>query len=267
MARVSQWTTPQGQQLAYRELGDPKDRAIVLVHGLFTSSRSWDQIGPQLAARGMWVIMVDLRGHGESAKAPSYRFSDLAADLSALLDHLNIQQVDLVGHSLGGQVVSQIAQHQPDRVRTLVLEDAPPPPVPGDRYKGPGLRELPLRAQILLVSFLALRYRWIKRHVDIPMAKAILSEFRRQDRQWWDDLGQISAPTLIFYGGPNSHVPGRRLQHMTTLIARSEMVTLPVGHRVHNHAPEEYLLHVSALLDSVSLQSDTAGIETETTAS
>ncbi|MEO6957533.1 MAG: alpha/beta hydrolase [Antricoccus sp.] len=267
MTKVSQWTTPDGQQLAYRELGDRRDPAIVLVHGLFSSSRSWDQIGPELAAGGRWVIMPDLRGHGESAKAASYRFSDLAADLGSLLDHLELSVVDLVGHSLGGQVVSQIAQQQPDRVRTLVLEDAPPPPVLGDRYKGPGLRELPVRSRVMLVTFLALRYRWVKRHVDINMAKSILAEFRRPDPQWWTDLAKIAAPTLILHGGPESHVPGRRLSDMTALIVRSEMVTLPVGHRVHNHAPEAYLRHVCALLDSASSPPDAAGTATAITQS
>lgn len=267
MAQISQWCTPDGQQLAYRELGDRHNPAIVLVHGLFSSSRSWDHIGPKLAAAGRWVIMPDLRGHGDSAKAASYRFTDFATDLNSLLDHLELSVADLVGHSLGGHVVSQIAQQQPDRVRTPVLEDAPPPPVVGDRYRGPGLRELPLRSRVMLVTFLTLRYRWVKRHVDLNMARAILAEFRRPDPGWWTDLAKITAPTLILYGGSESHVPGRRLNDMTALIARSEMVTLPVGHRVHNHAPEAYLRHLGTLLNSSSGPPDAAGTATAITQS
>lgn len=184
----------------------------------------------------------------------------MAADLTHQLDALGLGRVDLVGHSLGGHVCTLLAMRQPQRVRRLVVEDAPPPPASGgrgrrspwdrsDRYRGPGLRSLPPRSRVLLVTFVALRYRWIRRHVDLPMAREVLREFRRPDVAWWGALPRITAPTLLVYGGRTSHVPGHRLAEMARLVPDCELVTWEVGHRVHHAVPERFAALVLAFLD------------------
>ncbi len=229
-----------GVKLAYREYGDPAGQPVLLVHGLFAAGWSWDGFAPRLAATGRRVIVAELRGHGHSDKAGPYTFEVFADDLTFLLDGLEIGSLDLIGHSLGGHAASIIAQRQPQRIRRLVIEDAPPPPYPGDPYRGPGLRSLPPRSRVLLVAFLIARYRWLRRHVDLEMAKTVLREFRRPDELWWSQLSAITAPTLLIHGGPESHVPGYRLEEMTKLIPDCRLVTLPVGHRVHLSAPDPF---------------------------
>ena len=235
-----QYVDRGGVRLAYRLLGDPAGRPIMLVHGLFAAGWSWDGFAPLLAEAGRRVIVPELRGHGHSDKAGPYTFEVFAADLIFLLDTLRIGSVDLIGHSLGGHAASVVAQRQPDRVRRLVIEDAPPPPYPGDRYRGPGLRSLPPRSRVLLVAFLVARYRWIRRHLDLDMAKTVLREFRRPDELWWSQLSSITAPTLLIHGGPESHVPGYRLEEMERLIPDCRLVTMPVGHRVHLSDPDRF---------------------------
>lgn len=239
-----------GVRLAYRELGDPAGDPLVLVHGLFSAGWSWDALGPRLAAAGRRVIVPELRGHGHSDRTAPYTFEVFAADLIFLLDSLDIGSLDLIGHSLGGHAASILAQRQPARVRRLVIEDAPPPPYPGDRYRGPGLRSLPPRSRVLLVAFLVGRYRWIRRHLDLDMAKTVLREFRRPDELWWSQLSSITAPTLLIHGGPDSHVPGHRLEEMARLIPDCRLVTLPVGHRVHLSAPDPFAELVLTFLAS-----------------
>lgn len=229
-----------GVRLAYRELGDPNGEPVVLVHGLFSAGWSWDGFAPRLAEAGRRVIVPELRGHGHSDRAGPYTFEVFADDLTFLLDSLEIGRLDLIGHSLGGHAASLVAQRQPERVRRLVMEDAPPPPFPGDRYRGPGLRSLPPRSRVLLVAFIVARYRWIRRHLDLDMAKTVLREFRRPDEKWWSQLSLITAPTLLIHGGPDSHVPGYRLEEMNKLIPDCRLVTMPVGHRVHLSAPDPF---------------------------
>ncbi|MBD0707040.1 MULTISPECIES: alpha/beta fold hydrolase [unclassified Streptomyces] len=78
------------------------DRTALLVHGLMADHRTWRRVGPALAGRGYRVIAVDLRGHGESARAgglDGYRPADYADDLVETVP----EGVELaVGHSLGG---------------------------------------------------------------------------------------------------------------------------------------------------------------------
>jgi len=229
-----------GVRLAYREYGDPAGEPVVLVHGLFAAGWSWEGFAPLLAEAGRRVIVPELRGHGHSDRTGPYTFEVFAGDLIFLLDTLGIDTVDLIGHSLGGHAASVVAQRQPQRIRRLVIEDAPPPPYPGDRYRGPGLRSLPPRSRVLLVAFLVARYRWIRRHLDLEMAKTVLREFRRPDTEWWSRLSEITAPTLLIHGGSDSHVPGYRLEEMDKLIPDCRLVTMPVGHRVHLSDPARF---------------------------
>jgi pimeloyl-ACP methyl ester carboxylesterase len=94
---------------------------VLLVHGYTDSSRSWSLPAAHLANRYR-LIAVDLRGHGASS-APEccYTIPDMVHDLRLLLDHLEIDKVDFIGHSLGGMIGQVFAQRHADRLRKLVL--------------------------------------------------------------------------------------------------------------------------------------------------
>lgn len=101
-----------GIQLSYLEIGE--GRPVVLFHGyLMTAGEAWVRTGTAeaIAASGRRVIMADLRGHGES-DAPhdpeAYPRDILADDGFALLDHLGVDDYDLLGYSLGGVTVARM---------------------------------------------------------------------------------------------------------------------------------------------------------------
>lgn len=81
---------------------------LVLVHGITENHHSWDPLVPRLAER-FDVVAVDLRGHGESAKVAPFDVVTLAADVAELTARLGLERPHLVGHSLGGVVVSAMA--------------------------------------------------------------------------------------------------------------------------------------------------------------
>ena len=75
------------------------------------------------------LIAVDLRGHGESSHQAPYSFDQLAVDLLAFLDALDLMRIDLLGHSMGGMIAMRLAVEYPERVRSLVLMDTAPGPI------------------------------------------------------------------------------------------------------------------------------------------
>jgi pimeloyl-ACP methyl ester carboxylesterase len=92
-----------GTRIAYTESGEGPP--LVLVHGLTESHRAWDPVLPALAGR--WrVVAVDLRGHGESDRSGPYDPTTLANDLAAVITAVDAEEPMVVGHSLGGVVVS-----------------------------------------------------------------------------------------------------------------------------------------------------------------
>jgi pimeloyl-ACP methyl ester carboxylesterase len=102
---------------------------VVLIHGYPLSGRAWDTQVPVLLAAGHRVITYDRRGFGQSSQpVVGYDYDTFAADLDRLLEHLDVREAVLVGHSMGsGEVVRYLAAYGSDRVARGVLVSPIPP--------------------------------------------------------------------------------------------------------------------------------------------
>jgi pimeloyl-ACP methyl ester carboxylesterase len=100
-----------------RGSGDP----VVLLHGAFmTISNNWTGWISELS-KTRKVIAVEMQGHGRTADIKrDFSYENLADDVAALLDHLNIPKADLIGYSMGGGVAMQCAIRHPEKVRKVV---------------------------------------------------------------------------------------------------------------------------------------------------
>jgi 3-oxoadipate enol-lactonase len=99
---------------------------VLLLHGLGSSARDWDQQIPELA-RSYRVIALDVRGHGRSSKPPGpYSVSQFAQDATSLLCRLNAAPAHIVGLSMGGMIAFQMAVDSPQVVRSLVIINSGP---------------------------------------------------------------------------------------------------------------------------------------------
>ncbi len=113
--------TLHGHRVVYQTAGDPGLPVVLLVHGITSSSATWDPVIPTLAGRAH-VIAPDLLGHGDSDKPRTdYSLGALASVLRDLLEHLGHERVTVVGHSLGGGVAMQFAYQYHERCERLVL--------------------------------------------------------------------------------------------------------------------------------------------------
>jgi pimeloyl-ACP methyl ester carboxylesterase len=100
-------------------------RTVILLHGLLLSQEMHRPLAEALAGRGNRVITVDLLGHGKSDRPRDmWRYSMAACgeQVVALMDHLQIEQTVVMGTSLGANAALEIAAHNPERLRGLVIE-------------------------------------------------------------------------------------------------------------------------------------------------
>jgi non-heme chloroperoxidase len=102
---------------------------VVLIHGYPLSGRAWDRQVPVLLEAGHRVITYDRRGFGKSSQpATGYDYDTFAADLNMLLEHLDLRDAVLVGHSMGtGEVTRYLTSYGSARAARGVLV-APIPP-------------------------------------------------------------------------------------------------------------------------------------------
>ncbi|GAC1333160.1 MAG: bromoperoxidase [Candidatus Dormibacteria bacterium] len=114
-------------ELHYEDHGAGKP--VVLIHGWPLSGRSWENQVPALVDAGYRVVTYDRRGFGDSSQPwGGYDYDTFAADLDALMGHLDLRDATLVGFSMGGgEVVRYIGTFGTDRVAKAVLASAVPP--------------------------------------------------------------------------------------------------------------------------------------------
>ncbi|POX51075.1 alpha/beta fold hydrolase [Streptomyces sp. Ru72] len=215
-----------GVRLACRISGPADAPPLVLLHALGEDGSTWDAVAPHLA-RGRRVHALDLRGHGRSDWPGVYSLELMRGDVLGFLDALGLGTVELIGHSLGGVVAYLLAQYRPGRVSRLVLEDVPVP-----RPRRP---TAPARPDGDLTF-------------DWGVVTAVRPQLDTPDPRWLERLGRITAETLVLAGGTGSHIPQDGVAELADRIPRGRMVTIPVGHLIHEAAPNAFTDAVSAFL-------------------
>ena len=215
-----------GVKISIQESGDPDAPPAVLLHALGDTAGDWGQVAAALGP-DFRVLAVDLRGHGGSGRPGTYSFELMRDDVVAVLDALDLHDVILVGHSMGGVVAYLVALAQPGRLARLVVEDAPPP------Y--PRTRTLPERPPGEFPF-------------DWAVVPAIAGQVNDPLRRWWPRLPEIMVPTLLVGGGGGSHIPQKLLTEVVGLIPDCTLVTLDAGHNVHAAVPDQFVATLTAWL-------------------
>ncbi|PEK65118.1 alpha/beta fold hydrolase [Bacillus wiedmannii] len=128
MAKITVGTENQAPiEIYYEDHGTGKP--VVLIHGWPLSGRSWEYQVPALVEAGYRVITYDRRGFGKSSQPwEGYEYNTFTSDLHQLLEQLELQNVTLVGFSMGGgEVARYIGKYGTNRVEKAVFAGAVPP--------------------------------------------------------------------------------------------------------------------------------------------
>jgi pimeloyl-ACP methyl ester carboxylesterase len=114
-------------KMAYMDLVSkkPNGEAVLLLHGKNFCAAYWKKTALDLSKAGYRVIMPDQIGFGKSSKPEhlNYSFQLLAQNTKALMDSLNIKNITVLGHSMGGMIDTRFALMYPDMIKKLILEN------------------------------------------------------------------------------------------------------------------------------------------------
>lgn len=116
--------TTDGIELFYEIHGDKKNPTLLLVHGLGADHNMYKAQISKYKAEGFFLVIPDMRAHGLSSKVESFTIEDCAKDMKELLNHLEVDNADSLGVSMGGLIVQQMALDYPNIVKKLIIVDS-----------------------------------------------------------------------------------------------------------------------------------------------
>ena len=175
-----------GASISYRAWGERGVSGLLLVHGGAANAHWWDHIAPLLATERR-VVAIDLSGHGDSGRRPSYSLDMWADELMAVvLDSGIVGPPIIIGHSMGGFVTFRAASRFGDEIAGAITIDSPirtitPEEEAAAQHKAFGpLRVYPDREEILK------RFRPIPDQEMLPYISAYVAEnsIREVDGGW-----------------------------------------------------------------------------------
>jgi 3-oxoadipate enol-lactonase len=255
-------------ELAYSEQGPADAEALVLSSSLGTPRAIWDPQAQALSEH-FRLIRFDTRGHGVSPAPPGpYLIEDLAGDVLALLDRLEIERTSFCGLSIGGMIGMWLAANSPERIRRLVVvcssPHMPPPQAWAERaaaVRDAGSTE-PI-ADAVVARWLTPAYanehpdtrRWLREMLVSSPPEGYASccdAIRRWDFR--DQLERISAPTLAIGGEFDLAAPPERA---ASVIARrvpgARLELVPAAHIASVELSDEV---TSLIIDHLSEEED-----------
>lgn len=269
-------TTSRGQ-FSYRTAGAADGVALVMLHGWPESSYCWTPVVERLKP-GLRVIAPDLRGLGDSTREgelAQFRKQALAEDLIALLEALQIDRFQLVGHDWGGVVAQEVALAIPERVQRLVLmniavinnlrgnleviEQVRQRGSPHYWYQHfqqePGLAEamIPGNEEVWLRHFLrtwngqpfpeAALQEYVRcyRIPGTPATGANYYRTFRDDAKRWASLADHvwPMPSLYIYGNKDPVIIPAYLNHIEACFRKIRVEQIEAGHFVQEEQPEQ----------------------------
>ncbi len=226
-----------GHRLHYQVAGPPDAPALVLLHGI-GGNVNWWQMNMPAFSRHFRTYALDLPGFGFSWRLRKpFSIDEGAAFLVGWLDFLGLEQVNLLGHSMGGHIAARFASRQPHRTSKLVL--AAPSGLwvtTGQRLKW--LRDMP-RVSVPLSQTLSIATGTMRTDLlTLGLSlKAILA-----DRGAAETLSALTVPTLLLWGGSDGVLPPvlgeRALQLLQQAPARLEYIVGGTHNMMYDQAGE-----------------------------
>jgi esterase len=237
---------------------------LLIAHGLFGSARNWNVIAKRLSDRGP-VRAVDMRNHGESPRAGTQGYPDMAADLAEVIEAEGAP-VDLLGHSMGGKAAMTLALARPDLVRRLVVADIAPTAYGHSQshlihaMRGLDLAGIERRSDADAALSAAVPDAGVRafllQSLDVPGRRwrlnlDVLEAEMARITGWHAPEGAFDGPALFLAGGDSDYLRREDRPRIRTQFPAARFAAIPgAGHWLHAEKPREFEAAVRVFLDA-----------------
>lgn len=236
-----------------------KGQAFIILHGFLGMGDNWKTLGKQFAEDGFEVHLVDQRNHGRSFHADDFSYELMSQDLKAYCDEHELDDVILMGHSMGGKTAMLFATEYPELVSKLLVVDISPRyyPVHHDtilaglsaldfsKLSSRGEADEVLSKYVSDVGtrmFLLKNLYWVKKgqlglRMNLDVLKAQVSEVGEA----LPTLSKFNKETLFLRGDKSEYVMPSDKDLIKRHFPQAEIVTIDrAGHWLHAENPDDF---------------------------
>jgi esterase len=246
-----------------------KGKPLLIIHGFLGMSDNWKSLSAQYALEGFEVHVLDLRNHGKSFHSDDFSYEVMAHDVLEYCKYYNLDQISIIGHSMGGKVAMLFATKYAEKVTKLVVADI------GPKY-------YPAHHQDILSGLNAIDFAMkpSRSEVEEQLYPFIPDFGTRQflmKNLYWKDPGQLAFrfnlnvfnakievigtqlpadamyknATLFIRGENSNYILNKDLPEIERHFPNYKIVTIPnVGHWLHAENPKLFFEETSAFLNN-----------------
>jgi esterase len=240
---------------------------LLILHGFLGMSDNWKTIGQQIAIDGFAVHLLDLRNHGKSFHSEEFNYESMAKDVFEYCQANSLENVNVLGHSMGGKTAMLFAAIYPEMIKKLIVADIGP-------------KFYPQHHQTILQGLNAVDFSTKpgRLEVEVILSKYISEIGTRQfllKSLYWKEEGQlafrfnldvfnrnldeigrplpknmmVSKPTLFIRGGNSNYILDEDFEAIAHQFLDSIIKTIPdAGHWLHAENPKLFYLETIAFL-------------------
>lgn len=234
-------------------------KPFIILHGYLGMSDNWKTLGTQFAAEGFQVHMLDLRNHGRSFHSEEFTYEAMVQDVLEYCSENNLENIYLLGHSMGGKVAMLFATTYPEKVDKLIVADI------GPKYYAPHHQDI--MAALNAVDF---SLKPSRNEIDQIIERYIPDFGTRQflmKNLYWVEPGQLGfrfnldvfnrkienignalpetaifeKPTLFLRGGNSNYIKDADMDLIQKHFPSAGLKTIPnAGHWLHAENPKDF---------------------------
>lgn len=242
-------------------------KPLLIIHGFLGMSDNWKSFSVLYAEQGFQVHILDLRNHGKSFHSDGFSYELMAQDVLEYCKENNLEEIDIIGHSMGGKVAMLFATEHPEMVNKLVVADI------GPKYYAPHHQDI--LAGLNAVDFSTKPSRTDVEEILYPYIPDFGIRQFLMKNLYWKEQGQLDFrfnlkvfnekidvvgtalsenaifenPTLFVRGGNSKYILDTDLPEIKRHFPNFELVTMPnVGHWLHVENPKLFFEVTSKFL-------------------
>ena len=234
-------------------------KPLLILHGFLGMSDNWKTLGMQFASAGFQVHLLDLRNHGRSFHSDEFSYEIMAQDVFEYCTENSLENIDVIGHSMGGKTAMLLATSYPNLVDKLLVADI------GPKFYAP-------HHQDILAGLNAVDFAIKPSRNDVEeIMKNYIPDFGTRQflmkSLYWQEPGQLAfrfnlavfnneideigkalqtelifeKPTLFIRGGNSNYIKDNDIENIKKHFPNSSIETIPnVGHWLHAENPEMF---------------------------